>query len=692
MLKEKLSREMLVFKMCRVHAYRLLIFAAHCILPIILSGQEPATHDNPFLDADVVDTGWPHIRGPNYDGISSETRLADSWPDDGPPVLWVTELGQGYSSWVVKDNRAYTQYQSLAGQFVICLDASDGQPIWRYRYDWPFEATGLYPGPRSTPTIANNRIYFSTPLGAVGCLNEYGKLIWQQELKTKFDGKGTDFGYACSPTVFDGKVIMPVGGAGACMVALDAADGSILWASGDASASYTPALPITVDGHRQVIGYLENDLAAFDLGTGRELWRQHLSNGYDEHAAWPIFREPYLWTSAPFQAGSQLLRLSGGQNASFERVWDSLVMSNDVSSSVLVDEHLYGFDLAEAQSKAHRPSRGAFRSITWLSGKTSWSNGDAKLRRSTDYEENKRRQTIGQASLIAADGKLIVLNDLGDLILAKIDSDKYVELARTPAIKGDICWTSPALDRGRLFLRNHTRAVCIYIGEPALMATVARGEPLSVSDLPQSSVVDLASLLGVEPDYSMDPPTYRWLRIWFLSSLAILGSAGLFVCLIWRCKRSLSSHRIRWWFWATAMVLGLIVGSVASLASRDFVFTWPVTLFFAFQIAVYQSAMRRRKEPTTRLKKWQDRIVAILFLAVCFAYYYACRRLSLVTEWVFLCGFAASCPILLFSRVMTTRNRPVFLLAEFSLTLFAFAAFYGSAVVLLGLKYNLSDF
>lgn len=91
-----------------------------------------------------------------------------------------------------------------------------------------------------------------------------------------------------------------------------------------------------------------------------------------------------------------------------------ILMSNDVSSSVLVDGHLFGFDLAEAQSKVHRPSHGSFKCIEFVTGKQTWTNGDPGQRRGTSFEENKRTQTIGHASIVAADGKLLLLTDLGD--------------------------------------------------------------------------------------------------------------------------------------------------------------------------------------------------------------------------------------------------------------------------------------
>src|SRR6185369_10517433 len=54
---------------------------------------------------------WPHMRGSNYDGVSAEQGLADSWPLDGPPRLWTRDLGQGHSGFIVADGRIFTQYQ-----------------------------------------------------------------------------------------------------------------------------------------------------------------------------------------------------------------------------------------------------------------------------------------------------------------------------------------------------------------------------------------------------------------------------------------------------------------------------------------------------------------------------------------------------------------------------------------------------
>src|SRR5438105_3636995 len=76
----------------------------------------------------VSGADWPQWRGPNRDGISSETGLATSWPQGGPPVVWkATGLGVGYSSFAIAKGRMYTQGQRGNQEFVMALDVQTGQ-------------------------------------------------------------------------------------------------------------------------------------------------------------------------------------------------------------------------------------------------------------------------------------------------------------------------------------------------------------------------------------------------------------------------------------------------------------------------------------------------------------------------------------------------------------------------------------
>lgn len=623
-----------------------------------------------------AEVDWPTLRGPRYDGHSGETSLIEKWPEKGPPVLWTRSLGQGYSAFVARGNRVYTQYQSLAGQFVICLNADTGVTVWEYRYDWPYEAAGVYPGPRATPTLAEGRVYFAAPSGLIGCLSDGGKLLWSVNVVQQFKGRGAEFGYSCSPVVEAGRVLVPAGGRSSAMVALDARDGTILWQAGDDAASYTPALPISVDGHRQVIGYLENVLAAFDFESGLPLWRLDLSQGYDEHAAWPVYVEPYLWISAPFRSGSQLLKLSGGDHAAVETVWRSTLLSNDVCSSVFHEGFLYGFDLRDVQAKTHRPSRGHFRCLDLASGDERWAS-----------------DRTGQASVLVADGKLILFNDKGELILARATSERYEELARSQVFGGEICWTPPALHRGRLYLRTHSQAACLYLGTADLLPTAPDLPTLTVADIPRSADWRWESILGVEPEFAFDVPSLRWLRNWYIAGLSILCGVATLVQIVMVGSRLTRRQPIRaeaaWFaFWMASFVLGAVATTPLSLWKGEFVFTWPVPLFVAFHATMFHARLRRNDAiiPSSR---WRERAVAAMFLIVCVAYYMLCRRLSLVFEWVYLCGFVAAVPVSIGEQQLVRRGWNAPLVHAVFLPL-GFTAYYWTSVGLLFWKYQIS--
>lgn len=593
----------------------------------------------------TAEFAWTTVRGASYDGHSSETGLIDEWPSEGPPVLWSRQLGQGYSAFVAAHGRAFTQAQSMSGQFVYCLDAASGETIWRHRYDWAYEAAGVYPGPRSTPTLSGDRLYFVSPDGLLGCLRQRdGKELWTVDLDERYGIEGVGFGYACSPTVIGGKVLMPVAAAGSSMVALDSDSGREIWASGNDAASYTPALPIKLNGQPLAVGYLQNALVIHDRDTGEEVRRLELSKGYDEHSAWPVYREPFLWIAAPFRAGCRLLDLSSQPVIT---VWQHQCLSNDVCSSVCVDGYLYGFDIVDVQSKTHRPSRGTFRCIKLATGEICWENGSTNPWRSLSETERKTR--IGQAGIIAADNKLIVLNELGELILLATDHEQCQELARCSILSGELTWTAPCLYDRCIYARNQSQAVCVYLGDPAELNNT--GTLLHTNDLSQHEWFDLAGfLLAVEPEYAFDVPSDRWLWQWLAACMVILIMSYIAG---WLIQRSTFDGRFGTVPALIAFVLGALGTTTLGHATGEFIFTWPVCLYATF---AWVNDRPTNSTGTSWKASLRRRIPVTVLLVVCAAYFLICRRLSLVFEWAFLTGFVGAFPLFGMMRLVDRPN------------------------------------
>ena len=449
------------------------------------------------------------------------------------------------------------------------------------------------------------------------------------------------------------------------------------------------------NGRDLLVAYLQNELWLLRQSNGELLSRLNLSEGYDEHSAWPIYKEPHLWISAPFRNGSRLLEITESPSFEFKPVWQNDLLSNDVGSSTLVGEHLYGFDIFDVQSKVHRPSRGSFRCLEFNTGRSRWNHGEPQARISASRSEPENDHT-GHCSTIYADGKLILFNDMGDVILARADPDKFVELARTRVLPGQICWTQPMLLNRRLYLRNHSQAVCIYLGEPDELEHLD-SSPIGIADIPKRQVFDWAALVfSVEPEYAMDAPTIDWMVDWFWVMLLSGWGFAFPVALLLSKLFGLNQSARRFLFRVLSFALAVVGTTVFSRWLNDFIFTWPLALAITFEWLFFQAKSRKQlrrineEESVSRFELWNGRIAFLTFLVVCVCYFLACRRLSLAFEWSFLLGFPAAIPFLLVARRIATgvtRSSSTSAFFEWLFTALAFAAFYGAGAVVIALKY-----
>ncbi len=593
---------------------------------------------------------WPHVRGPSYDAISTETGLANQWPSTGPPILWTRELGPGYSSLIVARGKAFTLYQTTAGMFLIALDVDTGEPVWKQRIDWPWQPGGMYPGPYASPTWHEGRVYYATPTGSVGCVEDGdGRQVWQINLREKFGSKGTEFGFASTPAVEEGLVLFPVGGDRAAMVALHARDGSLAWASGNDPASYCPAYPITLEGRRLVVGFFKNSIAAFDLKTGDMLWREVLSTSYDEHAAWPLFDGEHLLIASPFRVGAQLFRFNPthGQVQATAR-WSGRQLSNDVCSSLLYGGAVYGFDLQQSQASPHRASRGKFNCLDFVSGKVHW-----------------EAPGIAQCSVLAADGKLILWTETGELILAKPNPDRYEELARAKILSGGgMCWAAPALSQKRLLVRDHKQVFSIYLGPPEELDP---SRPV-VAFSAQDRDFDWTRLVPREHEFPNDAPSVSEIAYSFVWNAGILLLAAVMtIPLRWLIGPGYLAPL----FALLAFLLGAIGTTLIGHFLDLFVWTWPVSLYVAFHSVV---ALGLGDKVTGWRHEAFGRLALILFMIFCYLYYRFCMAVGYGVAWGFLFGLLPVLPFTILVQKVSPSSR-----WHWCLEIFAFVVYFWSS-------------
>ena len=99
-------------------------------------------------------------------------------------------------------------------------------------------------------------------------------------------------------------------------------------------------------------------------------------------------------------------------------------MRNHFNSCVLWQGHLYGVDEKE------------LRCVVFDTGEVKWSE-----------------KSVGKGSLMMADGKLIVLSEKGELMVAEASPAAFKPISRAQVLGGK-CWSTPVLANGKIYCRN----------------------------------------------------------------------------------------------------------------------------------------------------------------------------------------------------------------------------------------------
>jgi len=375
---------------------------------------------------------WPQWRGPTRDGISSETGWSTQWPAEGPKQVWKASVGTGYAGMSVANGRLYTMGNTGDIDTVYCLDANTGAEIWKHSYPCSPKDPMGYAGPRCTPTIEAGRVYSVSRLGHVFCLEAAtGKVIWAKELQKTDGAKVPQWGFSGSPLIEGNLFIIEGGGKGAGLVAWDKATGAEVWQSGSDAAGYSSAVATGAGDQRTVIMLHAQSVVARRVRDGQEVWRHPWKTSYDVNAATPLIAGDKVFISSGYNHGAALLQIAG---AAPQVVWENKHMRNQMNPCVLIDGHLYGFD--ENQLKC----------LDFNTGEVKWSE-----------------RKFGKGSLMAADGKLILLGDRGLLGVAQVSNSGYVELASAQVIGGKDVWVVPVLANGKIYCRSKADLICVDV-------------------------------------------------------------------------------------------------------------------------------------------------------------------------------------------------------------------------------------
>ena len=106
---------------------------------------------------------WPQWRGPNRDNKVTGFAEPKTWPKD-LTKKWTTAVGLGDASPVLVGDKLYVFTRDADDEVIWCLDAGKGTEVWKDKYAaQPAQVPmGGHKGPRSSPVVADGKIYLRT--------------------------------------------------------------------------------------------------------------------------------------------------------------------------------------------------------------------------------------------------------------------------------------------------------------------------------------------------------------------------------------------------------------------------------------------------------------------------------------------------------------------------------------------------
>ncbi len=394
------------------------------------------------INAQIID----EFRGLGRTGVFPEKKLLEQWPAEGPEMLWsVEKLPQGHSSMTIAYNTIYLTGTIDTLDYVVALDMN-GNLKWQKPYGRSWNKS--FPRSRCTPTIENKRLYISSGIGDLACVDAMnGDMIWQLKASDKFAGSYGPWGIAESLIVKGEKLFFTPGGNETTMVALNKNTGETIWKSESLkdNPSYTSPLWIEDGDKKQIVNVSQNYIFGVNPDDGTIVWKF----SYGEFAGPPYHSN--INTNTPLFYKNALFVTNGYNHTNLmlelDNAWKNVILkwkTNDLDTHhggvVKVGGYIYG-------SNWINNGMGNWVCLDWETG---------ELKYETKW--------FNKGSIITADGMLYCYDEkFGNIGIAKATPDEFKVISSMKITLGEKgpFWSHPVIKDGILYVR-HLDAVMAF--------------------------------------------------------------------------------------------------------------------------------------------------------------------------------------------------------------------------------------
>jgi outer membrane protein assembly factor BamB len=373
---------------------------------------------------------WPQWRGPNRDGAVAQFSEPASWPA-ALVKRWQVDVGSGYATPIVVGDRVFVFSRQGEDEVLTALEAATGKRIWRASYPAAFTmnpATRQHgPGPKSTPTYADGRLFTLGMSGVVLAFDARdGRVLWQAPAPVVQPQYHT----AMSPLVDGTSVIVHVGGQDqGALTAFDVATGKVRWQwTGDGPAYGSPIVA-TLGGVRQVVTFTQQNFVAVSAADGSLLWRRPYTTPATTTAQTPLIHKDLVIESGRGNGITAFRPTRQGSAWATPDVWHTDEASVHMSDVVAVDGVVYGLS---------HLNRGQYFALDLDSGKVLWKG------------EPRRAE---HAALARAGRTIFSLEDDGELVVMRANRTGFEQVTRYE-VATSATWAQPAISGKQIFVKD----------------------------------------------------------------------------------------------------------------------------------------------------------------------------------------------------------------------------------------------
>jgi len=395
----------------------------------------------------AVAADWPQFRGPNRDGVSTETGLLRSWPEGGPEVVWSTDVGQGYSSASIHGGKVFfNDYDEATSEFLVrCLTLDEGKELWRFK-----EKRRIRPNhgiTRSVPATDGKFVFALDPKATLHALDAAtGEELWRKNFVKDYGAKIPPWYNGQNPLIEKDRVVVAPAGPEALVVALDKATGKELWRTPNPEGwllSHASLMPAKLGGVDQYLFSVLEGTVGVSAADGKLLWHFPFKFNISVSPSPLALDSERVYVTAAYDSGGAMFRVKKGEGGfTTEQIFGHAAdeWNSEVQTPILFKNHMFAVG---------KKKRGLLTCLDF-DGKPVWtSEGQA---------------SFGLGSFILADGMFFILEGkTGLLRLLEASTEGYKELAQAQILGGHDVWGPPALSGGKLVIRDFGRMVCLKV-------------------------------------------------------------------------------------------------------------------------------------------------------------------------------------------------------------------------------------